>query len=66
MYEQVIFDFGAMLPPIALLEASSRWIIAQEHTAWEENLTKRYVSIANRMTEGSFAEKVVKIGEVMP
>lgn len=66
VYEQVIFDFGAMLPPIALLEASSRWIIAQEHTAWEEKLTERFVSIANRMTEGSFAEKVVKIGEVMP
>ena len=66
VYEQVIFDFGAMLPPIALLEASSRWIIAQDNTAWEEKLAERFVSITNRMTDSSFAEKVVKIGEVMP
>ena len=32
VYDQVIFDFGAMLPPAVLLEAGDRWIIAgDEH-----------------------------------
>lgn len=66
MYDQVIFDFGAMLPPAALLEAGDRWIIASDGTEWEEKLTEKFISIVSRMTEGSFEERVVKIREVVP
>ena len=66
VYDQVIFDFGAMLPPAVLLEAGDRWIIAGDETEWEEKLTERFISIVSRMTEGSFEERVLKIREVVP
>ena len=66
VYDQVIFDFGAMLPPAVLLEAGDRWIIAGDETEWEEKLTERFISIVSRMTEGSLEERVLKIREVVP
>ncbi len=66
MYDQVILDFGAALPPAVLLETGDRWIVAGDETEWEEKLTERFISIVSRMTEGNFEERVVKIREVVP
>lgn len=65
-YEQVIFDFGSMLPPVILMEASDRWIVIQDGTEWEQKLIERFVAIACRMAGDTFKERILKIGEVMP
>ncbi|MGN0205397.1 MAG: hypothetical protein ACI4BB_12685 [Coprococcus sp.] len=60
-YEKVIVDFGSAVPPVALLDICTRWLIIGEGTPWEQRLIRQFRRILNRMTDRTDTEIIDEI-----
>lgn len=60
-YEKVVLDFGASVPPSAVLDACNGWWIVSGGSSWEQMLIHQFRTILTRLTDRDLDGKFEKI-----
>ena len=60
-YDQILLDFGTVMPPGIVMDSCDEWYVAGEHVPWSEQLTERFLKAAGKAAGEGFSEKVKRL-----
>ena len=60
-YDQILLDFGTVMPPGIVMDSCDEWYVAGEHAPWSEQLTERFLKAAGKAAGEGFSEKVKRL-----
>lgn len=60
-YDQILLDFGTVMPPGIVMDSCDEWYVAGEHAPWSEQLTEQFFEGSWEGRRGKFFREGKKI-----